>query len=515
MKLSLIQKIAIPFILLAVVISGAFFAVYWLTERQLLVVAETREALKQTEVDIQRLAVDLQSGILSSDEGYFISAAANSVQIENQLRSLRQQEPEIMQGLLSQYHDYYAGMVAVSSVFLEQRLEEGQARLQELTRSRDAISRQVDSVSSELNQRYQQSIAFLNRMMVSAVVLMLLVLVGVLWFVKLIMSPVYQMRRMMQQIAEGAGDLTQALPEQSSDEMGDIARAFNRMMASLRRLVIDVQQACQQIATAAEQQSQVSQQTLQLASQQREQAEQAAVAVHEMASTSQDVSGNTQAAAEAACEGQQTTKSGRELVLAEMGAIHDLADEIERAAGVIRQLDTHSQEIGGVLQVIRDIADQTNLLALNAAIEAARAGDMGRGFAVVADEVRNLATRTQLATVDIEKTVEILQKGAADAVEVMAKQQKEAHKDAQMAEKVIAALDAIGEAIQRITDMNIQVSSATEEQSAVAEEIDRNVSAINQGIHDIAAGTDQTTQASQSLAQLAEELNNKVRQFKT
>lgn len=515
MKLSLIQKIAIPFVCLAVVISIAFGSVYWITERQLLALVDTREQLKQTESDINQLAADIQSGILSSDESYFISVAKNSINVESRIARLERIEPEIMQGLLNQYHEFFSGMVAVSSVFLEQRYDEGQARLIELVQLRESIGDTVERATEALNERYRAILQFLNQVMLMAIILMLFVLAGVLWFIKLIMKPIYQMRSMMQHIASGAGDLTQRLEINSRDEIGDIANAFNKMMSSLRELIRDVQQACTQIAAAAEQQTQVSKQTVEYASLQRSQAEQAAVAVHEMAATSQDVSGNTQLAADAARNGQETVDAGRQLVLKEMDSIRNLADQIEHAASVIRELDGQSQQIGGVLQVIRDIADQTNLLALNAAIEAARAGDLGRGFAVVADEVRNLANRTQLATVDIEKTVDILQKGASDAVAVMALQQDEAHKDAKMAEKVIAALDGIQQAIQQITDMNIQVSSAAEEQTAVAEEIDHNVSKINEGIHEIATGSTQVAEASESLAILAENLDVKVRQFKT
>jgi len=514
MKLTLIKKISLPFALLAVTILLAFGTIYTLLDRQLLTLVEQRNRMNQISSQIQSIAADLQSGILAQDDRYFISAAQASLQVESALKELEAQHADLLQGFMARYQSFYTGMVAVSSVFMEQRLTEGQRRLQELHTAREEITAATDAINQALSARYKQSVNLMDRLMLAASVLMLLILAAVLWMIRLTLKPIYQMRLMMQQIAAGEGDLTQTLPANSQDEIGDIARAFNRMMQRLRSLITDVQGATIQIASAAEQQSQVTAHSLDLVNHLHSQAEQVSAAVHEMASASQDVSQSTIAAREAAHEGRSSTERGEQVVNSEMEAVHHLADEIEEAAQVIRELNDHSHQIGGILGVIRDIADQTNLLALNAAIEAARAGEQGRGFAVVADEVRSLATRTQEATGEIEQTIEILQRGAGQAVNVMARQQEEAHKDARMAEKVIVALADIKTMIQKIEDMNIQVSSAAEEQSAVAEVIDQNVLQINNGVQEIASGTSQLATASQSLAQLADNLKQLAGRFR-
>ncbi|WP_442965427.1 methyl-accepting chemotaxis protein, partial [Pseudomonas sp. PI1] len=137
----------------------------------------------------------------------------------------------------------------------------------------------------------------------------------------------------------------------------------------------------------------------------------------------------------------------------------------------VEGLAASSEQIGSVLEVIRAIAEQTNLLALNAAIEAARAGEAGRGFAVVADEVRNLAKRTQDSVEEIRQVIEGLQNGTREVVTAMHSSHQQAQGSVSQVEQAVAALQRIGEAVGVINDMNLQIASAAEEQSAVAEEI--------------------------------------------
>ena len=202
--------------------------------------------------------------------------------------------------------------------------------------------------------------------------------------------------------------------------------------------------------------------------------EQLATAMHEMATTSSDVARNAQGASSAAKEADEATNVGSKVVSDTTNAINALSSKIEMAVAEVNTLGSATDNIATILKVINDIADQTNLLALNAAIEAARAGDSGRGFAVVADEVRTLAQRTQQSTTQIRTMIEQLQTGARAVAEVMSQSKDNAKDAVTLAQGANTALDKIREAILQISDMNLQIASAAEEQSLVAEEINNN-----------------------------------------
>lgn len=339
---------------------------------------------------------------------------------------------------------------------------------------------------------------------------------GAQWLLtRRMVAPVVAMRDLMTEISEGASDLTRRLTVRSRDEIGEIAEAFNRMLASLQTLMNEIQNAALQIAGASEQLSGTTGRSREAMTRQQGDTEQVATAVNEMTTTAQEVARSAQQAAEAAQVAQESARSGQHLVERNRQATRELAAGMDQAAGVIRKLDADSREIGSVLDVIRGIAEQTNLLALNAAIEAARAGEQGRGFAVVADEVRTLATRTQHSTQEIHTMIERLQGGATQAVEVITRQQGDVEGNVELACEVGTSLEAILAAVADITDMNAQIASAAEQQSAVAADVDRSLTGITGAGQDTAQAATQSTTASQALAELSVRLKDLVGQFKT
>ena len=352
---------------------------------------------------------------------------------------------------------------------------------------------------------------------ITLVVIAVMIGIGTLagWlFAGALSKPIMRLSATMTAIEQNS-DLTQRSDIKSRDELGTMASSFNAMLDKFQDIVRRVTGSTSQLASAAEELSAVTTQTSQSVVEQQSQTEQVATAMNEMAATVQEVAGNASSAAQAAAAGNEEAVRGQSIVSEAANAIQKLAHDVEHAATVIKKLEQDSDNIGTVVDVIKSIAEQTNLLALNAAIEAARAGEQGRGFAVVADEVRTLASRTQESTREIEGMIEQLQAGARNAVTAMEQGQAQAQTGVEQASQAAASLSAITESVSVINDMNTQIASAAEEQTAVTEEINRNVVAINQAAGQTAAGAQQTTAASDELARLASDLQALVSQFKS
>lgn len=313
---------------------------------------------------------------------------------------------------------------------------------------------------------------------------------------------------------ERNSDLTQRTQVASKDEFSVLSNAFNRMLDKFQASINSVSNTSMQLAKSAEGMAQVTAVTATSVQTQRHELDMVATAMNEMTATVVEVAKNANDAADAANETDDQSKDGMKVVSNTVETIVGLAAEIESASEVIRNLEKDSNQIGTILDVIKGIAEQTNLLALNAAIEAARAGEQGRGFAVVADEVRTLASRTQESTEEIQSMIEKLQSGAKVAVSVMSDSRKYADDSVSHAKSAGEALEMITQSIGTITEMNTQIATAAEEQSAVSEEINGNIVNINHAAEEAAEGANSTSTESERLAEMAKELQLLVHQFK-
>ncbi|WP_190294672.1 methyl-accepting chemotaxis protein [Pseudomonas caricapapayae] len=348
---------------------------------------------------------------------------------------------------------------------------------------------------------------------VATVVLMLIV---VLWLASVVIRnikiAVVDVNRTL--MALSTRDLTARTRYIGKDEFGEISRNLDNMAQQISEVISEIGSATAQVATAAEQSSAVALQTSQNVAQQRQGTDQVATAISEMSATVKDVARSTTDAAEMSQRVNNSTVQGKTEIDNTIGLIQGLSVQAEETSRIIEELKGESNSISSVLDVIRGVADQTNLLALNAAIEAARAGEQGRGFAVVADEVRNLAKKTQDSTVSIQKMIANLQSGSERAAASMQETLGKAQEGASNVVRAGELLEEIAEGIATISDRNIQVASAAEEQSLVAEEIHRNVIDINSLVIQVSAGAEQTAVTSRELARLAEQQQGLVGRFK-
>lgn len=311
-----------------------------------------------------------------------------------------------------------------------------------------------------------------------------------------------------------AGDLTENIQVEGTDEPARLLAALKTMQQNLRSAIQNIADSSNQLASASEELTVVTEDSTRGLHQQNDEIEQAATAVNEMTTAVEEVARNAVITSEASQASDRTTQHGREQVRQTVDSITGLANDVTTTAGEVEHLASKVRDISQVLDVIRSIADQTNLLALNAAIEAARAGDAGRGFAVVADEVRALAHRTQQSTQEIEQMIGGIQQGTDQAVSSMQRSNTLARSTLDVAEAAGRALDEIAVAISEINERNMVIASASEEQAQVAREVDRNLMNIRDLSLQSSAGANQTSAASQELSRLAVDLNGIVARFK-
>jgi len=343
------------------------------------------------------------------------------------------------------------------------------------------------------------------------------VLIGLalMWLVATsITRPLNVVATRFKDIGEGEGDLTQRLSHRQQDELGALVDGFNKFMDKLQPVIRNIKASVSEARGTADQASEIARLTSEGMATQFREVDQVATASNEMSATANEVAVSASNAATAAQGADRSTKEGIAIIEQSSISIADLASDVSNAVREVEALALNSEQIGSVLEVIRGIAEQTNLLALNAAIEAARAGDSGRGFAVVADEVRNLAKRTQDSVEQIRGVIQEIQTGTQAVVTTMQTSHAKAQDSAEQIQEASSALDRISQAVSVITDMNIQIASAAEEQSAVAEEVSRNVSAIREVTETLNNQASESAQISQQLNSLADQQLHMVEQFK-
>jgi len=356
-----------------------------------------------------------------------------------------------------------------------------------------------------------------RNILVSGAIQLLLLIVGVVVMCMtvrhVILRRINAMRHTMDSMAEDE-DLSRSVAVGAKDEIGAMGDAFNRMIGKFRHSLEAVAGVTHRLTDVSERVSHVAEKTLAAVNDQRSETDLVASAMNEMSATVQEVARNASHTATASTGADNESKAGVKVASEALDGIEVLIAEIEKAAEVIQRVESDSASIDMVLGVINGIAEQTNLLALNAAIEAARAGEQGRGFAVVADEVRTLASRTQKSTEEIQAMIEQLQSGVRNAVQAMKEAQLRARSGSQCVEKAAQSLSVIANEVGTINEMNTQIATAAEQQSAVAEEINRNITTISRIADTTSADAAQTSQISDELVRLATELNRLVGQFK-
>jgi methyl-accepting chemotaxis protein len=318
--------------------------------------------------------------------------------------------------------------------------------------------------------------------------------------VRRLVQPLNRAVAALDEIASGGGNLSKKLEVTTVDEVGELGRNFNRFTDTLASIVQSVRNTSNQVSTAAQKLTSLSQVMAKNAGETSTQANTVSVSAEQVNKGIQTVAIGT---GEMSASIKEIARSVSEASKVAVSAVR-VAEETNIK---VTKLGESGAEIGNIIKVISSIAEQTNLLALNATIEAARAGEAGKGFAVVANEVKDLAKETAKATEDIKKKIEMIQTDTKGAVEAIA---------------------AIGEIINKISDIQSAIAAAVEQQTKTTNEISMNLAEAARGTSEIAqnvthvardtqstsAAAADTQNAAAELANMASQLQGIVGQFK-
>ncbi|MCO7226026.1 methyl-accepting chemotaxis protein [Pleionea sp. CnH1-48] len=400
---------------------------------------------------------------------------------ENTRKELQQSASSVNQALDGFLNTIRKDMMDSDSlnVSTAQVLSQGQGLLTELAQLEAAVAQGFSRNLAKTQSQLSTSRAV--NMMVSLVVFVMVLAFAFLTLKNLTESVSY-IRTKAGLIAKG--DLTEALQLEGSDELCDIADDIELMRAGIRGLVEEIQTANSLVASTTEQLTLSARATTGNAQEQLNSSEQVATASEELSATIAEVSNSSSNASEQSQNLMVVSQSSLQSLSSTMGSIEELSSVIGQASTDIQQLAKEVENIGKVTEVIKSIAEQTNLLALNAAIEAARAGESGRGFAVVADEVRSLASRTQISTEEIAKTIDLLQSGTSAAVAGMNRGTEQSNIVVSNTREVSESIRQIGSGMEELRAINLQIANASEQQA----EVTANVTQNTVQLRDISAG---------------------------
>ncbi len=480
-----------------------------------------------TLVEMQKVRDTLSSAATTGDQDTLDAATSIASEAKAGLDRIANISPEFrsdISRISDGFDDYFEVAFGVS-----QSMVNGTADFSRLGELSAQMNGSFDSVIASMTRfKDQQQADFENAFatidsantslistgVVMTIVVSLLLFATAIPIVRGIKSSIDDVVRSLKDIAQENGDLTVRINTQSEDEIGELVYWFNQFMDKLQGVVKDVVEASLPLSNLAQNLRGLTEETQRTIDVQQRSAQDAKHAVDTMSGSVEGVAHSAAQAASDANEATEAAGEGRQIVQQTVSSIQQLADNVRETADVIGRLESDSNKVGSVLDVIKGIAEQTNLLALNAAIEAARAGEQGRGFAVVADEVRTLASRTQQSTEEIQSTIEQLQSAAHSAVEVMSRGTEQATTSVATANKAGSSLETITSTIGRINNMNEQIAHNTEDQRMVAVDIVKHVDEIHERTEKTAQSSGQLGTMCNELADLAQHLESIAKQFR-
>jgi methyl-accepting chemotaxis protein len=309
------------------------------------------------------------------------------------------------------------------------------------------------------------------------------------------------------------GDLT-VRAKVTEDEIGTVADSYNATIASLRKIVRQVQEAAGQVAETTGTNEAVVQTLTTSAAQQAEEILAALERVEEMANSVRQVAISAEKAEAAVQEAAQTVQEGDEAMNRTVDGILAIRETVAETAKKVKRLGESSQKISNVVNLISGFAAQTNMLALNASIEASRAGEDGKGFAVVAEEVRSLARQSAEATTEIEKLVASIQAETNEVVRAMEAGTEQVVTGTRLVDETRQSLNKITDASRQISQLVESIAEATITQSQASETVTTTMTTVAKIADENSVAASQVSASFEQLRSVAQALEAEVGRFK-
>jgi methyl-accepting chemotaxis protein len=332
-------------------------------------------------------------------------------------------------------------------------------------------------------------------------------------FTRIVVRPIETFSERVTQITSQQ-DLSIRIPTQGNNEFSALGVTLNSMLESLASFTSNMRNSAENLANNSTQLNNASSNAAEQVNQQNLEVNAAATATTELSASISEVAQSAEQAAAQMRTTRDQVNTSMSVANATQTDIYQLQENMNAAITAMAQLETESQGIGAVLDVIQNIAEQTNLLALNAAIEAARAGEQGRGFAVVADEVRTLASRTAQSTDEIRSKIESLQKGVENALTSVQASQENTQSSIEKVESTVGTMKEVTGYVDQVDQMNAHIATAAEQQSQVTEEINKNVLLIKDLSDNVLELATEITRASNDVSSVSVDIHSQVDQFK-
>ena len=346
---------------------------------------------------------------------------------------------------------------------------------------------------------------------VTIIVIALLVIGVVTYTIVLVTKPLDAISAGIEKVA--SGDFTTEFKAIRQDEFGAVAYAMNQMVKKIKHTIEQISHETSVLLDTASNMETNSIATKKAIEKEQDEVNSVVCATQQMLQAVNAVTIASHESLKSSQASSEASEGGVEIVQENIRKVNELAQEFNQAASVVSNVQTHTEEIDKILEVIKDITEQTNLLALNAAIEAARAGEQGRGFAVVADEVRQLALRTQNSTSQITDIIQGLIASSQNAVNYMKNSEKGVLETTEEAKKINLVFETISEKVNDIRGRIDMVASASEEQSQVSQEVQTRMQSIEAETKNVFSMADEVVIKSSSLKQVSERIAHQLNQF--